>query len=256
MINPAESRRRPQDADRQTAGRNAQQPDESRTKGEALRPQIARLRAEQEREARRARRRKLSIGGGAGAVALALVVGGAWVFQGQGRNPGASSPSATTAAPSTEASTPSSTAPVATPTTYANLTRGHASGTVTYGQTPPAGGNHATAWVNCGIYDKAIPNEAAVHSLEHGAIWVTYRPDLPADQVAVLRAAVRGEPYGLLSPFPDLPDPVVATVWGTQLRLQSADAPELASFIAKYADATTAPEPRGACTGGIGTPLS
>ncbi len=145
--------------------------------------------------------------------------------------------------------------PVATPVTYGNLARGHASGTVTYAQTPPAGGNHATAWVNCGIYDKAVPNEAAVHSLEHGAIWVTYRPDLPAAQVAALRDAVRGEPYGLLSPFPDLPAPVVATVWGTQLRLQSAVAPELASFIAKYADATSAPEPRGACTGGIGTPI-
>lgn len=166
-----------------------------------------------------------------------------------------SSPAPTGAAASAQVSAPSSSASVATPTTYANLARGHPSGTVAYAQTPPAGGNHATAWVNCGIYDKAIPDEAAVHSLEHGAIWVTYRPDLPADQVAALRDAVRGEPYGLLSPFPDLPDPVVATVWGTQLRLQSAGAPELASFIAKYADAVSAPEPRGACTGGIGTPL-
>lgn len=255
-MTPAEPRRRPRDADRQAAGRDPQPGNaESHARRETGRPRIAALRAEQERQATQARRRKLAIGGGAGAAALALLVGGTWFLQGQGRNPNASSPAPTAAAASAEASAPSSSGPVATPVTYANLARGHASGTVAYAQTPPAGGNHATAWVNCGIYDKAIPNEAAVHSLEHGAIWVTYRPDLPADQVAALRDAVRGEPYGLLSPFPNLPDPVVATVWGTQLRLQSATAPELARFIAKYADAASAPEPRGACTGGIGTPL-
>lgn len=138
--------------------------------------------------------------------------------------------------------------------TFTNETK-HVEGTVDYPQNPPAGGPHNQYWLNCSVYDQPQQNENAVHSLEHGAIWVTYRPDLPADQVAALRDAVRGEPYGLLSPFPDLPDPVVATVWGTQLRLQSAGAPELASFIAKYADAASAPEPRGACTGGIGTPL-
>lgn len=254
-MTPAEPRHRPRGADRQAAGRDPQQADtKSHAKSETGRPRIAALRAEQARQATQARRRKLAIGGGAGAAALALLVGGSWFLQGQER-PSASSPAPTTGAASAEASAPSPAIPVATPVTYANLARGHASGAVAYAQTPPAGGNHATAWVNCGIYDKAIPNQAAVHSLEHGAIWVTYRPDLPADQVAALRDAVRGEPYGLLSPFPDLPDPVVATVWGTQLRLQSAGAPELASFIAKYADAASAPEPRGACTGGIGTPL-
>lgn len=255
-MTPAEPRRRPRDADRRPVGRDQQPANaESHARRETGRPRIAALRAEQDRQATQARRRKLAIGGGAGAAALALLLGGTWFLQGQGRNPNASSPAPTAAAASAGQSAAPSAMPVATPVTYGNLARGHVSGTVAYAQTPPAGGNHATAWVNCGIYDKAVPNEAAVHSLEHGAIWVTYRPDLPADQVAALRDAVRGEPYGLLSPFPDLPDPVVATVWGTQLHLQTATAPELAWFIAKYADAAAAPEPRGACTGGIGTPV-
>ena len=138
--------------------------------------------------------------------------------------------------------------------TYANLSRNHVEGKVSYPQTPPAGGDHAAAWLNCGIYDQAVPNENAVHSLEHGAIWITYQPSLPAAQVATLEKDVRNQPYGLLSPYPGLPDPVVATVWGVQLRLQSADDPRLASFIDKYADATQAPEPKGECTGGTGTP--
>lgn len=138
--------------------------------------------------------------------------------------------------------------------TYDGITRGHVDGTVHYAQTPPAGGVHAEVWLNCGIYPDPVPNENAVHSLEHGALWITYRPDLPADQVATLRRAVTGQPYGLLSPYPGLPAPVVATVWGTQLRLQTADDPRLTTFITTYGDGTHAPEPRGECAGGTGAP--
>ena len=52
----------------------------------------------------------------------------------------------------------------------------------------------------------------------------------------------------------DLADPIVATVWGVQLKLQSATDPQLATFLAKYSDASLAPEPKGECTGGVGTP--
>lgn len=145
-------------------------------------------------------------------------------------------------------------AEVASAVTYPGLARGHVSGPVTYAQTPPAGGDHAEAWQNCGIYPDPVANENAVHSMEHGAIWVTYRPDLPAEQVKLLQTAVGNEPYGLLSPFPGLPAPIVATVWGVQLKLESANDPQLATFLAKYSDASLAPEPKGECTGGVGTP--
>lgn len=139
-------------------------------------------------------------------------------------------------------------------TTYANLARNHVAGKVTYAQTPPAGGDHSAVWQNCGVYTQPVTNENAVHSLEHGAIWITYQMTLPAAQITTLQADVKPQPYGLLSPYPGLPTPVVATVWGTQLKLQTADDPRLKTFISKYADASLAPEPRGECTGGTGTP--
>jgi hypothetical protein len=138
--------------------------------------------------------------------------------------------------------------------TYANLARNHVTGKVTYAQTPPAGGDHSAVWQNCGVYTQPVTNENAVHSLEHGAIWITYQPTLTAAQITTLQADVKPQPYGLLSPYPGLPTPIVATVWGTQLKLQSADDPRLKTFISKYADASLAPEPRGECTGGTGTP--
>jgi hypothetical protein len=87
--------------------------------------------------------------------------------------------------------------------------RVHTTGHVSYPQVPPVGGPHAPVWQNCGFYDEAIPNETAVHSLEHGAVWITYRPDLPVDQVDILRRLAHSQTFILASPFPNLPAPLV-----------------------------------------------
>lgn len=129
------------------------------------------------------------------------------------------------------------------------VTPEHVQTPVAYPQTPPAGGKHNPIWLNCAIYPKPVPNENAVHSMEHGAVWVTYRPDLPADQVATLQSAIPST-YAVLSPFPGLPATVVASAWGKQLALDSADDPRLAAFIRQYRQGSQAPESGAACTGG------
>jgi hypothetical protein len=138
--------------------------------------------------------------------------------------------------------------------TYAGLARDHVTGAVSYPQTPPAGGQHSAVWQNCGVYSAPVANENAVHSLEHGAMWITYQPNLPADQLALVKSAVAGKPYALVSPYPGLPSPVVATVWGQQLKLPTASDPRLKTFIDMFKTGLRAPEPGGECTGGLGTP--
>jgi len=138
--------------------------------------------------------------------------------------------------------------------TYSKLARDHVTGKVPYPQTPPVGGNHSATWQNCGVYSAPVPNEEAVHSLEHGAMWITYRPDLPASDLTVLLDDVSGEPYALVSPYPGLPSPIVASAWGVQLKLTAASDPRLKSFINTYKSGSKAPEPGGECTGGTGTP--
>lgn len=140
--------------------------------------------------------------------------------------------------------------------TYQNLSRDHVTGAVNYEMTPPAGGPHQDIWLNCGVYDEPVPNENAVHSLEHGAVWVTYRPDLPADQVEKLRDTVGGDDFLLLSPYENLPAPVVASAWGVQVQLENADDPRLDQFIREYRRGPQTPEPRASCTGGVGNPIS
>jgi hypothetical protein len=139
--------------------------------------------------------------------------------------------------------------------TFSNLSRDHVQGTQTYDPSPPVGGAHNQTWINCGIYDQPLPNENAVHSLEHGAVWITYNPDLPAADVETLRGLVRGHRYGLLSPYPGIPSPVVASAWGVQLRVDSASDPRLAAFVAKYENGPQTPEPGASCRGGIGSPI-
>ncbi len=136
---------------------------------------------------------------------------------------------------------------------YPNLPRNHVTGTVHYPQTPPAAGNHNATPLTCGVYDRPVPNENAVHSLEHGALWITYRPGLAAAQLATLKGLVRGNDHRLLSPYPGLPAPIVATAWGTQLSASTADDPRLAKFVHVYTQGPTDPE-RGAACQGVGTP--
>jgi Protein of unknown function (DUF3105) len=139
--------------------------------------------------------------------------------------------------------------------TFSDLSRAHVNGPVTYPQIPPVGGPHNPVWLNCGIYDRPIPNENAVHSLEHGAVWITYQPDLPAAEVAQLRSLVRNHAYVILSPYAGLPAPVVASAWGVQLRATGADDPRLPQFIKIYERGLQTPEPGAPCSGGRGVPI-
>lgn len=137
---------------------------------------------------------------------------------------------------------------------FPNLERGHTSEPVKYSQIPPVGGVHNPVWQNCGVYTQPIANENGVHSLEHGAIWITYRPDLPASEVQKLQTFTRESGYRLLSPYPDLPGPIMLSAWGYQLQLEQADEQRLMAFVQKYEQNPGGPEPGAPCTGGLGQP--
>lgn len=117
---------------------------------------------------------------------------------------------------------------------------------------PPAGGTHNPRWLNCGIYREPIEADLAVHSLEHGAVWVSYHPDLPAGQVTTLEAYA--DNFTIVSPYPDLQTDVVVTAWGTRLLVDELPDERIEDFIARYKGA--GPEPGATCSGGVGTPVS
>jgi hypothetical protein len=123
-----------------------------------------------------------------------------------------------------------------------------------YGMTPPAGGEHWSQWLNCGVYDQPVPNENAVHVLEHGAIWTTYDPDeVSGEDLTRLRESLPGT-HSLLSPYPDLPAPVVMSGWGVQVQLDGVDDPRISDFLNKYWQSPSVPEPGALCTSGLDAP--
>lgn len=140
--------------------------------------------------------------------------------------------------------------------TYPRPPRGHDNTLeIPFGERPPAGGVHNDVWQNCGIYDEPVDSVHAVHSLEHGAVWLTYQPDLAADEVAKLQELAQGQTYLLVSPYPEQRSPIVATAWGLQLEVDSADDGRVAEFIDRYRVGPQTPERGAACTGGLGEPV-
>lgn len=126
---------------------------------------------------------------------------------------------------------------------------------ILYEQVPPTGGPHrpAGAWQNCGFYNEYIENERGIHSLEHGAVWITYDPDLPQDQIDALESKADSSSKLLVSPYPGMDAPVVASVWGKQIMLDGANDDRLDPFIANYMNNPgNTPEPGGICWSGIG----
>jgi len=121
----------------------------------------------------------------------------------------------------------------------------HTTDPVQYAQDPPAGGPHDPTPLACGAYDTPVRNENAVHSLEHGAVWITYRPDLSASDVTDLDQFAR-QAEVIVSPYPGLDSAVVLTTWGTQLRLDAVDDTVINQFIGAFKN-RTAPEIAATC---------
>lgn len=141
--------------------------------------------------------------------------------------------------------------------TFPRPSRGHdATIVIPAGDLPPAGGVHRPEWLNCGIYDQPVQVENALHSLEHGAVWITYREDLPQEQIAALQDEFRPQNFFILSPYPGQKSPIVLTAWGYQLEVQDAADERIQEFVDRYRLGPTTPEKGAACDGGIGEPLS
>ncbi len=132
----------------------------------------------------------------------------------------------------------------------------HVEGTVDYPQYPPVGGDHNPVWLNCGVYTVPVPAENAVHSMEHGAVWITHDPDLDPAQLAYLHGLYSTGDYIIISPADGLPAPVVLSAWGKQLTVDSAEDERVVDFLVSYVQGPQTPEPGAACFGGVSVQTS
>ncbi len=118
---------------------------------------------------------------------------------------------------------------------------------------PPVGGDHNQAWMTCDgtVYTKAIGKENAVHSLEHGAVWVTYNDKAADADIKTLGDKVSKTPYTLMSPVDEQSGTIMLSAWGYQLTVDKASDPRVEQFLTKYVQGSQTPEPGAACTNGL-----
>ncbi|MGX7824665.1 DUF3105 domain-containing protein [Actinokineospora sp. 24-640] len=122
---------------------------------------------------------------------------------------------------------------------------------VDYDNLPPLGGAHDSHWAPCNgvVFPVAVRTEHFVHSLEHGAVWLTYDPErVQGADLAALVARVEGKPYTVLSPFPGQAKAVSVQSWGRQLQVEAVDDERIDQFVtATRGNRFLAPEPGARC---------
>ncbi|GAB3222071.1 DUF3105 domain-containing protein [Glycomyces halotolerans] len=132
-----------------------------------------------------------------------------------------------------------------------------ANDTPTYEITPPAGGNHLSAWQTCSgvVYDDPIADGNAVHSLEHGAVWLTYDPEIAGeDEVAELASKVEGRDFSFMSPYPGQGVKISLQSWGNQYQTEDVDDPNIDQFLNHFIqNADYAAEMGATCSDGVTT---
>ncbi|MGW1022288.1 DUF3105 domain-containing protein [Streptomyces sp. NPDC002577] len=199
--------------------------------------------------ARERRNRAIAIVAGA-AVVVALAGVGAWAISNESGSKGSGDSAAESKSKGAGHFT---TDKNGVKTWSGKLSRNHVATAVDYPMTPPVGGNHNQVWMNCNgdVYTKAIKNENAVHSLEHGAVWVTYNSKASEADVKALAEKVKQTPYTLMSPDEDQKDPIMLSAWGKQRTVTGASDPNVDTFFQAYVQGEQTPEPGAACTGGL-----
>ena len=111
--------------------------------------------------------------------------------------------------------------------------QGHVTTPVTYPESPPVGGEHDGVWADCTgtVYDVDIRDENAVHSMEHGGLWITYDPAVVSQEdIATLTDLVDGTSGRMLSPRPGLGTAISLQAWDNQLTVDSATDPRVEQF--------------------------
>jgi len=126
-------------------------------------------------------------------------------------------------------------------------------GPIDYDRRPPTNGDHDPLWQNCGFYEEPVEDRHAVHSMDHGVVWITYRPDLPEQQIESLRSYGK-ENYVIASPYPGQDAPVIATSWRVQLELNGTEDPRLRRFVDQFRISELAPLSGNRCMLGVGNP--
>lgn len=126
---------------------------------------------------------------------------------------------------------------------------------VSYTSNPPTSGPHYSGTttqngigpVECKTYNQEIEDEAIIHNLEHGVVWVSYKDASDKDLAGKLSAITEDFTKVVLSPRSANDSKIALASWTRLLKLDSFDEQKIRDFIKLYRSSKAAPEPLASC---------
>lgn len=114
---------------------------------------------------------------------------------------------------------------------------------------PSTSGDHDTRPLPWQTYEQEVPDANTIHNLEHGGIYVTYRPDLPLSQVSAIKALFF-QPFSkekftpskvIVAPRATNSAPIVMSSWNRNMKLQVFDEAKMVEYYQR--NVGKSPEP-------------
>lgn len=116
------------------------------------------------------------------------------------------------------------------------------------GPEAPTSGDHSSPlpWQ---VYDQEIPDINIIHNMEHGGVYISYQPDLPADQIAKIKELF-SKPYSnvkftpnkaVVAPRDANDSPIIMSSWRRSMRLGSFDEAKMIDYYLR--NVGKSPEP-------------
>lgn len=110
-----------------------------------------------------------------------------------------------------------------------------------YNSNPPTSGWHYLDPANWGVYDKPLVDEQAVHNLEHGGIWISYK-GIDDQTIENLKKIARANSGSVIMSPRDVDDsPIILASWTRLEKLDTYDEAKILDFISR--NKNKSPEP-------------
>jgi hypothetical protein len=114
---------------------------------------------------------------------------------------------------------------------------------ITYVTYPPVSGTHYGSTAEYGFSDAEVPEGKLVHSLEHGAIVIYYKPDVPDAVKQQLREALTKLPAGkygkvklTIAPYSKMTAPIALAAWDRLFLMNEYNYDEVQTFYTTWVD--------------------
>jgi hypothetical protein len=106
---------------------------------------------------------------------------------------------------------------------------------IPYNSNPPTSGPHWPQPADWGVYRGSLPDERLVHNLEHGGIWISYKPDqVDENTINLLNDFAKRYPLIIVEPRSANETPIALAAWGRLQNLQSYDESAILRFIEAF----------------------